>query len=182
MGHNRQELVYEDIGDWRAEEAGREDPNIVEFTQAGAKRRTSFTREAVVEGGPNWVDGARTAWYIVVDQYGDTRLVAVNTSTELASLPANALPAGEYANQLAAEAPSLAADLFAFLAEAAESHPAHHTTGADVGPRTQAIFRREQLNGIGYQDPQIGKGITVPPARHHTRNPVSMVGADQVKW
>ncbi len=187
---------YIDVGESRVEEAGRieveqfrqvppEDftsPDLVVITTAGSKRRTSFTSAALVENGPDWTDGSRTAWFVTLDANGDTQLVSVENATELANLPSDAISAQEYANQIAVESPSLAAEFFGFLTEDASPHTAHHTTGADVGPRVRTIFQRDQLGSLVYQDSLIGQGISIPDIVRRPRDPATLVGDDQVEW
>lgn len=183
MGQERVELTYEDIGHWREEEALRDDPSDVMSTPPGTRRRTTIMRPSPIDGGPNYGDGRQTGWYVVYDVVtGEHKLISIESTGELADLPQDALPAGEYANLLAQENESLAAHLFSFLREDATTHTAHHTRGSDLGKRAKLIFAREQLSYIDYQDREIGEGVVVPPIRSRAKDPASIVGPDNVEW
>lgn len=183
MGQGREELVYQDIGNWRAEEAIRDDPREDMVANVGSKRRTSFTREALIEDGPAWKDGSRRSWYVTYsDLPVEVELVSVQTATELANLPAIAIPLQVFINLATLENPALAEELTEFLDEEAKAHTAHHTAGADIGPRLRALSRQAQLSYSSYQDSKIGQGITIPPVIHRPRNPATVVTADGVTW
>lgn len=183
MGQERAELTYEDIGHWREEATLRDDPSDVMSTPPGTRRRTTIMRPSPIDGGPNYGDGRQTGWYVVYDVVtGEHKLISIESTGELADLPQDALPAGEYANLLAQENESLAAHLFSFLREDATTHTAHHTSGADAGNRNKLIFASAQLDQLQYQDNQIGQGIKIPQVRHRAKDPSSVVGPDNVEW
>ncbi len=182
MGPGRAELVYVNLENWRAEEARRENPRQVMATKVGSKRRITVVREALIEDGPAWMDGSRTSWYVTCGDLGEVKIVPVRSATELVNLPTGALPLQEFANLAANESPGLAAELFGFLGQDAGPHTAHHTIGADIGPRLRAIFQLAQLDSLTYQDPEIGRGITIPAPVHRPRDPATVVGPDGVTW
>lgn len=197
MGLGRREFVYTDVGESAVEEAGRlenehfrqdppldfTDPTEVIAKQPGTKRRTTINRESPIDGGPRYKTGRKTGWYVLLNvTTNEYELVSVQTSGELADLPQDALPAGEYANLLAQENEGLAAHLFSFLRNEATHHTAHHTGGSDLGKRAKLIFARDQLSYIDYQDSQIGENIVVPSIRSRAKDPSTIVGPDNVEW
>lgn len=187
--------VYEDIGETPVEEGGRletthfrqdppedfTDPGQVEARAVGAKRRTTTIQTPLVENGPRWGKGVRSAWYFTVDDRAEIELVTVQTADELANLPENSLSAQEYINLISQESPVLAAQLAETLLDP-QHHTAHHTQGADVGPRVKAIFQQAKLISASFKDKNIGRDIVIPPVQRRPRNPATLTGSDGVTW